>query len=72
MTQPCQLKHAEILRIKLEIIKREHRDLDEAIHALHDKGRGDALTLRRLKRQKLAMKDEIRRLEDEITPDIIA
>ena len=72
MTTSPQMNRAEILRIRLETRKQEHRDLDEAIHALHDKGRADALTLQRLKRQKLALKDEIRRLEDEITPDIIA
>lgn len=31
-----------------------------------------SLTLGRLKRQKLALKDQIARLEDELTPDIIA
>ena len=72
MTQPPQMNHREILRVTLETKRQEHRDLDEAIHALHEKGRSDPLTIQRLKRQKLALKDEIRRIEDEITPDIIA
>lgn len=67
-----QMERKEVLRVKLATIREEHRDLDEAIHALHEKGRVDTLTLKRLKRQKLFLKDEIRRLEDEITPDIIA
>ncbi|PLS22343.1 YdcH family protein [Neptunicoccus cionae] len=72
MTASPQMDRTEVLRVKLETRRQEHRDLDEAIHALHDNGHADALTLQRLKRQKLALKDEIRRLEDEITPDIIA
>ena len=67
-----QMKRKEVLCVKLATMREEHRDLDEAIHALHEKGRVDTLTLKRLKRQKLSLKDEIRRLEDEITPDIIA
>jgi hypothetical protein len=72
MKNPPQLDRTDVLLIKLETLKQEHRDLDEAIHALHEKGRVDVLTLQRLKRQKLCLKDEIYRLEDEITPDIIA
>ncbi len=66
------MNRQDVLKVKLATKRQEHRDLDDAIHALHDKGHGDALTLQRLKRQKLSLKDEIRRLEDEITPDIIA
>ncbi|MBP9183642.1 MAG: DUF465 domain-containing protein, partial [Fuscovulum sp.] len=47
-------------------------DLDEAIHALETTGRPDQLTLRRLKKQKLALKDSITRIEDKLIPDIIA
>lgn len=61
-----------MLRVKLEVLRREHRDLDEAIHALEFTGRPDQLTLRRLKKQKLALKDAITRIEDQLIPDIIA
>lgn len=67
-----KMNHEEVLRIELEVLKREHRDLDEAIDALHAAGRADALTLQRLKKQKLALKDRITRIDDELTPDIIA
>lgn len=62
----------EVLKVKLETLRHEHRDLDEAIHALEDKGTADVLTVRRLKKQKLKLKDEIAALEDKLTPDIIA
>ncbi len=72
MTTASTMSHQDVLRVTLEIKRREHRDLDEAIHALHETRRADVLTLQRLKRQKLALKDEIARIEDELTPDIIA
>ncbi|MEM6825362.1 MAG: DUF465 domain-containing protein [Pseudomonadota bacterium] len=62
----------DVLRVKLEALRAEHRDLDEAINALEHKGTADALTIRRLKKQKLRLKDEIAALEDRLTPDIIA
>jgi hypothetical protein len=72
MESASQMERNEVLRIKLEFLLREHRDLDDAIAALHDAARVDALTLKRLKKQKLALKDKIARIEDELTPDIIA
>lgn len=62
----------EVLRVKLEVLRQEHRDLDEAIHAMEAAGRADQLTLRRLKKQKLHLKDQIARLDDILIPDIIA
>ncbi|MEO5619425.1 MAG: YdcH family protein [Cypionkella sp.] len=62
----------EMLSVKLEVLRREHRDLDEAVRALELSGRPDVLTLRRLKKQKLAMKDQITRIENKLIPDIIA
>lgn len=72
MNTTARMEQIEVLRIKLEVLRREHRDLDEAIEALHDRGSADMLTLKRLKKQKLALKDQIARLEDRILPDIIA
>ncbi len=72
MTEPPTMSHEEVLRIKLELLLREHRDLDDAIAALDQEGRADPLALRRLKKRKLMLKDQIRRISDEITPDIIA
>ena len=67
-----QMDQTEVMRIKLEMLRREHRDLDVAIQALQDRQTGDMLTLKRLKKQKLALKDRIAGLEDLLTPDIIA
>ncbi|MGR3363353.1 MAG: YdcH family protein [Maritimibacter harenae] len=72
MTNPYEMKHEDVLRVELEVLRREHRDLDEAITALETEGRADVLTIRRLKKQKLALKDQIARIEDELFPDIIA
>jgi len=66
------MERNEVLRVELKMMIREHRDLDDAIAALDDGGRADPLTLRRLKKAKLALKDQIARIEDELTPDIIA
>lgn len=66
------MKTDEVLRVELEVFRRQHRDLDEAIAALSDKGTGDQLTIRRLKKQKLRLKDLISIIEDRLTPDIIA
>jgi hypothetical protein len=72
MNQPERMEHEDVLRSRLEVLKSEHRDLDEAIAALDDAGRSDPLTLRRLKKKKLSLKDKIAAIEDELFPDIIA
>ena len=66
------MKTDDVLRVELEVFKQEHRDLDEAITALVDKGTSDQLTMQRLKKNKLRLKDIIARIEDRLTPDIIA
>ncbi|MAQ39116.1 hypothetical protein BMI91_14275 [Thioclava sediminum] len=72
MNAHLEMDHEEVLRVKLEVLRREHRDLDEAILALTQAVHSDQLRLVRLKKQKLALKDEIARIEDQLTPDIIA
>ena len=53
-------------------LKLEHRDLDTAIERLAADSAHDELQLRRLKRRKLLLKDQITRLEREIDPDVLA
>lgn len=66
------MKNDDVLRVELEVFRQEHRDLDEAISALVERGTGDQLTIQRLKKQKLRLKDKIALIEDRLTPDIIA
>jgi hypothetical protein len=66
------MNRKDILRLELEVVRAEHRDLDNAISALVEKPASDHLTLQRLKKRKLLLKDKIFYLEDQITPDIIA
>jgi len=60
------------LRAALAQLKQEHRDLDAAIAGLEATVRVDALQIKRLKKKKLHLKDQIARVEDELFPDIIA
>ncbi len=66
------MKTDDVLRVELEVFRQEHRDLDEAITALVERATGDQLTIQRLKKQKLRLKDKIAIIEDRLTPDIIA
>ncbi len=62
----------QALRERLAQLKQLHRDLDNEIKALEQHVRTDQLQLTRLKKRKLALKDEIARIEDQLFPDIIA
>lgn len=68
MTEPDK----EQLKQRLTELRQQHRDLDAAIGSLDRGGTGDQLQLRRLKKQKLMLKDEIQEIEDQLLPDIIA
>ena len=72
MQSDLAMKTDEVLRVELEVFRREHRDLDDAISALSERQTADQLTLRRLKKRKLLLKDKIAMIEDRLTPDIIA
>lgn len=60
------------LREELVRLRNEHRVLDEEIVALEAMGGLDQLNIRRLKKKKLAIKDRITAIEDQLLPDIIA
>jgi hypothetical protein len=57
---------------RLAALREEHQDLSDSIEALEERPQPDMLQIARLKRRKLALKDEMVRLEDQLTPDIIA
>ena len=69
---PKQMETEEVLRVELKTLKVKHRELDEEIKQVEDTSGHDLLTIRRLKKQKLRLKDEITAIEDKLTPDIIA
>ena len=56
----------------LALLKAEHRRLDQEIELLRATGNCDQLELARMKKKKLALKDEIQLISDRIVPDIIA
>ncbi len=60
------------LREQLARLQQEHRDLDAAIAALAMSPGSDLLQVQRLKKRKLVLRDKIRAIEDQLTPDIIA
>jgi hypothetical protein len=62
----------DALRDRLAEMRQDHADLDAAVQALSHSPLPDMLLIRRLKRKKLALKDEISRIEALLTPDIIA
>lgn len=62
----------EEIRAKLAQKKEEHRDLDAVIDRLIESAVQDELQMRRLKKRKLQLKDEISILEAMLIPDIIA
>ena len=60
------------LRELLARLQQEHRDLDAAIMALAESPGSDLIQVQRLKKRKLMLRDRIRAIEDQLTPDIIA
>ncbi|KQN16263.1 hypothetical protein ASE79_00190 [Sphingomonas sp. Leaf28] len=58
--------------VRLDGMRVEHRDLDDAIAALILSPVPDQLQIARLKRRKLRLRDEIAACEDMLIPDIIA
>jgi hypothetical protein len=60
------------LRELLVKLRQEHRELDEEIVRNENSGDPDQLLIKRLKKRKLQLKDQITSVEDRLTPDIIA
>ena len=57
---------------RLELLTVEHRDLDDVIDRLTSDAAPNMLQIQRLKKRKLALKDQIARLKSGEIPDIIA
>jgi hypothetical protein len=72
MADSLSAEERAALRAELERLRQEHRDLDSAIEALAVISASDQLQIQRLKKRKLVLRDKIGRIEDQLTPDIIA
>jgi hypothetical protein len=70
-TPPTEEEKAQI-RQRLLALEVEHHDLDDVIGRLVGDPSQDQLQLRRLKKRKLLLKDQIQRLRARLIPDIIA
>ncbi len=62
----------EEIRRQIAELQSAHRDLDDVIARLLEHRPIDMLQVQRLKKRKLALKDQIARLESQLLPDIIA
>ncbi len=69
-----QLNDAEVLELQEQLhdLQVEHRDLDQVIAHLTESPPPDELLIRRLKKRKLGLKDQMQLLEQMLTPDIPA
>ncbi|TFF27634.1 DUF465 domain-containing protein [Jiella endophytica] len=59
------------LRLEVARLRQDHADFDAAVEAMEAMG-CDRLRVQRMKKKKLAIKDKLQDLEDQIIPDIIA
>ena len=66
------MSNRELLEVELQELRREHRALDQEIAELVASPGRDAIQVQRMKKKKLALKDRICRIEDQLYPDIIA
>ena len=67
-----QTADVNALKIRIEQLYLEHRDLDNVICRLLETTPHDQLQVQRLKKRKLYVKDQIGILERQLTPDIPA
>lgn len=72
MTTELNEEEITAIREKLEALRIEHRDLDDVIARLVQDHDQDELQIRRLKRRKLMLKDQITFLAQQLVPDILA
>ena len=66
------VESAEEIKRRISELNVEHRDLDRAIEALEANPLSDELQLKRLKKRKLMLKDQIFMLQRQLVPDIPA
>lgn len=70
----AELNEEELAQVRRRLVelRLEHSDLDDAIEHLSMSGTFEELKLKRMKKRKLQLKDQIARLEDKLIPDMLA
>ncbi len=66
------MEDRETLERRLGALRSEHRDLDDVIQQISGSNAFDQLRIKRLKKRKLMLKDQIAQIESKLVPDIIA
>ena len=69
MTQTQDPAELASMHRRVAELRLEHRDLDTAILRLQQDIEADELSVKRLKKRKLLLKDQIARLESALIPD---
>jgi hypothetical protein len=69
VNQPTDPAELAIVAERLALLRQEHRDLDAAIARLQSDIDADELSVKRLKKRKLQLKDQIAWLERALIPD---
>lgn len=69
MTQPTGPEELARIAQCVALLRQEHRELDAAIIRLQADRGADELAVKRLKKRKLLLKDQIARLESALIPD---
>lgn len=64
--------NAPAMEARMLSLAEEHRDLDHAINVMTHSAVPDELQLRRLKKRKLLLKDQLSFLQRQLSPDILA
>lgn len=72
MSAPLEPEQHRALRKRLERLSGEHRTLDDAINTLAATPYPDQLRLRRLKKEKLRLREEIEQIKSDLIPDLNA
>ncbi len=66
------LSDVRTLELRVLELEAEHRELDHLIEQLQQQGARDELQIRRLKKRKLQLKDQITLLQMQLSPDVPA
>jgi len=72
MNDDAEQDDTAAILVELTRLRQEHQDLDAAVLALQAMAMPDQLRIARMKKRKLVLRDQIAKLENQLTPDLIA